>query len=101
MLKIFKIRGNSLYPDFQNGDFVLVARSPFPYIRMKVGDVIAFHKADHGLMIKRIHALTERYKTLEVRGSVIESVDSRSFGPISKKDVIGKIIWHIPQPRTG
>ncbi|MCJ7696580.1 MAG: S26 family signal peptidase [Anaerolineaceae bacterium] len=100
MLKFFKIKGESLYPEYRNGDYVLVAKSPFPYIRMKIGDVIAFHQAEYGLMIKRISEISEAADIIEVKGSVIESIDSRSFGPVRRKDVIGKVIWHIAQLKS-
>jgi len=48
-------------------------------------------------MIKRINAISEDSAHVEVKGSVIESIDSSSFGPICRKDIIGKVIWHIQQ----
>ncbi len=97
MFKIFKINGESLYPEYRNGDYVLVAKSPFPYFNIRIGDVIAFDQAEYGLMIKRINAISEDSAHVEVKGSVIESIDSSSFGPICRKDIIGKVIWHIQQ----
>lgn len=97
MFKLFKIKGESLYPEYRNGDYVLVAKSPFAFSRIRIGDVIAFQQVKYGLMIKRVSALSEDDDFVEVRGSVIESVDSRRFGPVNKEDVIGKVIWHIPR----
>jgi type IV secretory pathway protease TraF len=33
----------------------------------------------------------------EVRGTQIDSTDSRNFGPVPLSKVEGKVIWHIRQ----
>ena len=94
MLRLLKIRGDSLTPEFQEGDFVLVSKIPFFFSSLKPGDIIAFHQPGYGLLIKRVQSIAQDSR-IEVIGSHPDSIDSRVFGPIRDKDIIGKVIWHI------
>jgi signal peptidase I len=97
MLRLVKIRGQSLYPDYKSGDYVLTARVPFPSGKIKAGDVILFRQPVHGPMIKRVHKVLDDGHAFEVRGTQIDSTDSRNFGPVPLARVSGKVIWHIRQ----
>jgi signal peptidase I len=99
-LRILKIRGHSLFPDFREGDYVLVAGFPFPSGKIRVGDKVVFRQPRYGLLIKRVHQLLENGHTLDVRGTQIDSTDSRNFGPVPLSQVLGKVIWHIRQKDT-
>lgn len=95
MLRLLKIHGHSLHPDFRDGDYVLAARSPFPSGKIRAGDVIVFHQPGYGLLIKRVRRVLDNGMAFEVRGTQIESTDSRNFGPVQRERVSGKVIWHI------
>jgi len=97
MLRMLKITGDSLAPDYQEGDFVFVSKIPFLFAPPSPGDVIAFHQPGYGLLIKRIQQVNEG-NTLDVIGSHTGSIDSRAFGPVRRIDVVGKVIWHIGKP---
>jgi signal peptidase I len=101
MLRLIKIRGHSLHPDYQDGDYVLVARVPFPSGKIRAGDVILFHQPGYPLMIKRVHRVLEGGKSYEVRGTQIDSTDSRNFGSVPKELVAEKVIWHIAKKSKG
>ncbi len=94
MLRFFKVRGDSLAPEFSQGDFVLVSKIPFLFASPAPGEVIAFRQPGYGLLIKRIHSIT-RDGELNVAGTHPDSIDSRAFGPVRRQDVVGKVIWHI------
>ncbi len=94
MLRIYKVRGDSLIPEYLQGDFVLISRIPFFFAMPSPGDVIAFRQPGYGLLIKRIQGI-ETNGGLIVTGDNPESVDSRVFGPVRRKDILGKVIWHI------
>ena len=100
MFKILKVKGRSLTPDYHEGDFVLIRKVPFSTRRYREGDVVAFCHPDHGLMIKRLHAISENGTRLTVHGSHPFSVDSRSFGPIDAINVLGKVVWQIKNPTS-
>jgi len=94
MLRLLKLSGDSLAPEYQFGDFVFISKIPYFFTSPAPGDVIAFHQPGYGWLIKRIQEVLPDGK-LNVIGSHPESIDSRDFGPIDKKNVIGKVIWHI------
>jgi len=95
MLRLLKVRGASLWPDFQDGDYVLAAGVPFPAGKVRAGDVIIFSQPGYGSLIKRVERVLEGGEAYVVRGTQIDSSDSRNFGPIPKARVSGKVIWHI------
>ena len=94
MLKFFKVRGDSLTPEYSQGDFVLVSKIPFLFAPPTPGDVIAFHQPGYGMLIKRIHSMLPD-GGLNVIGDHPDSVDSRIFGSVRRIDILGKVIWHI------
>ena len=94
MLKLLKITGDSLTPDYQNGDFVIISKIPFLFTPPSPGDIIAFRQPGYGQMIKRIQQITPDGE-VNVIGSHPESIDSREFGPVRKETILGKVIWHI------
>jgi len=94
MLRFFKIRGDSLVPEYSQGDFVLISKIPFFLTPPSPGDVIAFRQPGYGLLIKRIQSIGVD-GGLNVIGDHPESVDSREFGPVRRQDILGKVVWHI------
>jgi nickel-type superoxide dismutase maturation protease len=93
--KLLKVTGDSLSPEVQEGDFVLVCKIPFLFAHPRPGDVVAFRNANYGTMIKRIEAVTPDRQGLFVVGTHPHSVDSRRFGTVPRHQIIGKVIWHI------
>jgi signal peptidase I len=87
-----------MLPAFRDGDFVLVCKIPFLFDRLRQGDVIAFRHKEYGTMIKKVQDLTPGEGEVNVIGTQENSVDSRRFGPIPYKDILGKVIWHIKKP---
>ncbi|OGO31201.1 MAG: hypothetical protein A2136_09910 [Chloroflexi bacterium RBG_16_54_11] len=97
MLRLFKLTGESLTPEYRIGDFVMVSKIPFFFAPPSPGDVIAFRQPGYGLLIKRIEQVDPDGRLI-VTGSHPESIDSRVFGPVTREDLIGKVIWHIHKP---
>lgn len=97
MLKIIRVEGESLSPEYLPGDYALLytgkrGRQPKP------GSVIVFRHPAYGVMIKRVQRV-DADGWLYVTGSHPHSVDSARFGPIPPQEVIGTVIWHIRRPR--
>ena len=96
MLKILKVSGFSLEPDFQDGDYVLIAR--WPGWGPCVGQVVALHQPTYGTLLKRVWSVNRTAGTVEVRGQHPHSVDSRNFGPVPMRSLMGRVIWKISKP---
>lgn len=99
MLRLIRVAGSSLEPVYRQGDFVLVFKIPF-FVRLpRPGDTVLFRHPDYGLMIKQVQWLTPDGEAIFVTGTHPESTDSRKFGPISKHDLLGCVIWHVRKPQ--
>ncbi len=99
MLRIIKVSGHSLTPEFQEGDFVLVVKIPFFLLRPVPGDIVVFTHPLYGLLIKRIQSVDEQKDEVYVIGNQEASLDSRHFGPIKMGSIKGKVVWHISRPQ--
>ena len=87
--EIFEVEGDSMSPTLENGDLVLVNFQT----EFKVGDIIlANHPFDKGeKLIKRIWKISPEGKYFLVGNNLAKSTDSRHFGELSAKDILGKI----------
>jgi signal peptidase I len=99
MLRLLKVTGNSLSPRFQEGDFVIVSKIPFFFAPARPGDVVAFRQPGYGTLIKLVEGVDADRGELTVTGTQPGSVDSRVFGPVPKKALVGKVIWHVSKPK--
>ncbi len=95
MIKFIKVTGESLSPEYQEGDFVMIIT--IPSFLFKSGKTVVFQHPIHGIMIKKI--LSVDPQGLFVIGSHSNSVDSRQFGLIKKQSVLGVVAWHIRKPK--
>lgn len=101
MLKILKVAGESLSPDYEEGDYVVIATFPFLFVYLRPGDVVVFTHPAYGLMIKRVEHVENTAGDLWVTGTHPLSIDSRQFGAVKRRDVIGRVLWHIRKPGKG
>lgn len=88
----FKIKGNSMNPTFREGNVVLVNRFSYFLGRPKIGDLIILKRRQY--IIKRIKKI-EDDKYFVVGDNRKESTDSREFGWVSKKEIVGKVFFKI------
>ncbi len=91
MIKIVKVRGASMSPEYLPGDYLLVLKRPF--FRLKAGDNVIFEREGLGDLIKKVDKLSRKEAFLI--GSHPSSVDSRHFGELPLKSIKGKVIYHI------
>lgn len=93
-----RVTGESLSPDFQDGDFVLILKIPFLFKPIKAGDTIVFKHPSYGTLIKKVDRLDPNGDSIYVLGSHQFSLDSRQIGWIEQQNVVGKVIWHVKRP---
>jgi nickel-type superoxide dismutase maturation protease len=88
--KGFEVEGNSMRPVLRDGDAVLIQKGS----TLRVGDVvIARHPFKQSVrIIKRINQIhvPDRYELLGDDPG--ESTDSRTFGPIERAMILGKVV---------
>ena len=86
--EIFKIEGNSMFQALKNGDLVLIN----PSAELEIGDIVlARHPFKQSVkIIKRIAEILSGEKYILLGDNLDESSDSREFGAISAKDILGK-----------
>lgn len=94
-LRVIRISGESLSPEFNHGDFVVISKIPMIFNWFHVGDKVVFYHNSYGRMIKIVSEIDDKKHEYTVTGLHPNSIDSRDFGTIKKDDIIGKVIWHI------
>lgn len=87
----FTINGNSMLPTLKPGQDVLCFNWAYLFAKPKVGDIVVI-KIQGRYMVKRIHYLNDRVINV-VGDNIYESNDSRDFGPISYKDIVGRAVF--------
>jgi len=95
MIQILKVTGESLSPFLLEGDFVVVSKIPFVLRRIRAGDIVVFKQPGYGTLIKKVDHFSTDGNEIFVLGTHPESTDSRQFGPLSRRQLVGKVIWHI------
>jgi len=80
-------------PQFSEKNIVIISSTPFLFSAPRIGEVVV-HKFNNKLLLKRITKI-KNGKYFLTGDNKSDSFDSRSFGEISKKDIIGKVILKI------
>jgi len=90
---VYQISGNSMAPAFLNGEKVLVFVWAYIMFKPRINDVVIckFHK---NKLIKRIQRIDQN-EIFVIGDNKKESTDSRSFGYLSTKNILGKVIFKI------
>ncbi len=91
MFQVLRIHGESMSPEYEEGDFVLIMK--IFRGKIKMDDVIVFQHQMHGTLIKAVEKITD--EGIYVLGRGENSLDSRRLGPVNPLSVQGRVIWHI------
>lgn len=86
--EIFQVAGDSMLPALKAGDLVLIN----PSAALEVGDiVVARHPFKKSVkIIKRIAEILPGERYILLSDNPADGADSRSFGAIAAKDILGK-----------
>lgn len=79
-------------PTFIDGDMVLVNRLAYFFKKPKAKDIVVIKWKNY--IIKRIKAINGE-KIFVIGDNKKESTDSREFGWIERKDIVGKVIFKL------
>lgn len=88
--KLYKISGHSMEPTLPVDSYVLTVVWAKKY---RAGDIVVFKKED-SVFIKRIVSIKDESSFLLRGDNIADSLDSNSFGPIQKHDLVGKVVWY-------
>lgn len=93
----FKILGHSMDPTFKDGDMVLINRLSYFFKKPKIGNVVVLNREK--FIIKRIAKINPSAgsgnKYYVVGDNQKQSTDSRNFGWVDRKEIVGKVILKI------
>ncbi len=78
-------------PVIKNGQYVLISKIPYFFSEPSVKEIVVFKK-NQKILIKRIIKKTGD-KYFLAGDNLKDSLDSRSFGFVSKNDILGKVIY--------
>jgi len=92
-IRRFKIKNQSMVPYLHEHDEVITI--PYFLLKPKTGDVIVFkHIVPPFIFCKRIKKIVGDGVWVEGENKKI-SIDSRKFGFVDKKNIIGKVVMKI------
>lgn len=91
----FRVNGSSMEPTLSEGDYVFLLKTK----KAKNDDIVVAKKPGlDKLIIKRV--LSQDNDEFFVRGDNHKaSTDSRSFGPVSRQQIIGRAIVTFKKPK--
>ena len=99
MARRLVVEGDSMRPTLLAGDRVVAVG----WGRVRVGDLVAVRdpRQPERVLVKRVVAV--RASELDVRGDDPDhSTDSRHFGPVPRKLVLGRVVYrYAPPERAG
>lgn len=94
----FSIREESMIPFFSPGDSVIVSRISYLITDPQKSDIVIVKNPEKDMLqkylIKQIKKVTKE-KIYVVGFNKEKSIDSRHFGYIPKKNIIGKMIFKV------
>ncbi|MBI4039215.1 nickel-type superoxide dismutase maturation protease [Candidatus Daviesbacteria bacterium] len=93
LLGRFKIYGHSMEPELRENQQIIASSTPYWFTSPRKGDVVVVkHPQENRVIIKRITRVD--HNTYWVLGdNPRSSSDSRHFGPITKNNILAKIIF--------
>jgi len=97
MFRIIKVDGESMSPDFNDGDYVLISRIPLMMRHVKLNSILVFNTAKYGILIKKVSVIDKdnRYFFTGINSL---SLTTDKIGAVSEKDILGSVILHFKLP---
>jgi len=93
LLGKLRITGHSMEPNLKENDLVLISNIVYIYKDPEINDIVAF-KLNGKILVKRIIKIKDTRYFLQ-GDNKDDSFDSRSFGSVSKKEILGKLIYKL------
>lgn len=94
--KIWKVKGHSMFPRIPQHSYVLVGHW-LSLTKIKSDQTILINHPKYGLLIKTV-AIVDKNNLIWCKGENSSSISVEKLGPVSKKQIIGRIIKVFIQP---
>ena len=94
MIKIYKIKGDSMLPEYKKNDYLVVLRLFKENFIKKNRNTVFFH-SKLGLLVKKISYVNYKEKSFYVSGNNNLSIKSKMLGKINFSQIEGFPILHI------
>lgn len=91
MFSLIKVKGESMAPNLQDGDFVFTSRW---YRKLKIGHLVVVDHALYGTIVKKVLHIAPDGQ-LWLGGENNKSLQSERIGWVSPRRVLGKVIGRI------
>lgn len=92
LLSRFIISGHSMEPNILQGQTVLASSIPYLFSKPKINDIVALRERKSGkVFIKRI-VKVDGEKYFVSGDNKKDSMDSKDFGWIERKEIVGRVI---------
>jgi len=91
----FRVEERSMSPDLEPGDYVIVNRWAYRRRDPAIGELVVFRDTQRAgrYLCKRIEAVPEPgFYSVRGRNESV-SRDSRTFGPVPRDRIVGKVWW--------
>jgi len=95
--KIWKVKGHSMFPRIPQHSYVLV-KHWYTFKRLKPNQTILITHPQYGLIIKTV-AIIDKNNLIWCKGENASSISVEQLGPVSKKQIIGKVLKVFLQPK--
>ncbi len=99
MFKIVRIKGHSMHPRFQDGDFIILRTLIGKSTRFRAGQIVVLDHDVYGTLVKRIQQVDPERGRLYVLSEHEDGLDSRQLGWIDADRVTGRVLFHIGRGR--
>ena len=91
LISFFKVKGSSMLPNYKEGDYLLINKLTKP----KKGDAVVLkHPKTNELILKRVSRINGN-KVFVTGDNKEFSKDSRHFGFVDRKYILGRVLFHI------
>lgn len=93
MFRIFRVRGNSMQPTLNEGDYV-VAFSRFitRFLKPKTNKLVVVDHPEHGVMVKRVLQSSNECIRL-VGDNKQDSLSTEAMGELAYEHVLGRVCF--------
>lgn len=85
-----------MQPRYQPGDYVLICHASCCLSALKPGDSVVFEHPPYGVLIKQVATFDAAAGEITVTGLHPASIDSRQFGSVPTRNLLGKVVIHVP-----